>query len=136
MWFSRTLLAIVIFCCAPGWAQSSSAAEPDSKPPQQTPDSSSPGAEAPQPIHVSAAVSQGLLVHRVQPSYPSRARKKGIQGTVSIRAVIDKEGRIADVRTVSGPDELTDAAVKAVKQWRYKPYLLNGAAVEVDTRIR
>jgi TonB family protein len=136
MSLSRILVAIVIFCCVPARSQSSPAGEPDSKSSRQTPDSTPPSAETPQPIRVSAAVSQGLLVHKVDPSYPSKARKKGIQGTVSIRAVIDKEGRISDLRSVSGPEELTEAATKAVKQWRYKPYVLNGTAVEVDTLIR
>jgi|CZKJ01.1.fsa_nt_gi TonB family protein len=87
-------------------------------------------------VRVSLGVSQGLLVYRVQPVYPYAARRAGIQGTVVLRAVIDKGGRIADLQMISGPKELAPAAIGAVQQWRYKPYLLKGDPVEVDTEIR
>ncbi len=86
-------------------------------------------------VRVSQGVSQGLLVYRVQPVYPVEARREGIQGQVVLRAVISKEGRIADLKLISGPKELAPAAIGAVEQWRYKPYLLMGDPVEVDTEI-
>src|SRR5437870_12844045 len=86
-------------------------------------------------LGVSQGVSQGLLVHKVQPVYPESARQNHVQGTVIMRAVITKDGRVAELRPVSGPKELIPAAVGAVQQWRYKPYLLAGQPVEVSTQI-
>lgn len=81
-------------------------------------------------------VSPGLLIHKVAPKYPKAARKAHIEGTVVLCAVITKDGTIANLRVLSGPDVLVQSAVKAVEQWRYKPYLLSGKAVEVYTEIR
>jgi protein TonB len=72
----------------------------------------------------------------VQPVYPPEARQDRIQGTVILHAIISKEGRIADLRLISGPKELAPAAIGAVQQWRYRPYLLMGSPVEVDTEIQ
>ena len=93
------------------------------------------GAEPPKRVRVPAGVTLGLLVHKVQPVYPPEARREGIQGQVLLRAVIDKEGKIANLRLVSGPPQLLQAAIDAVQQWRYKPYLLMGEPVEVETEI-
>lgn len=84
-------------------------------------------AEAPKRVRVSQGVSQGLLIHRVQPVYPPEAESAGIQGTVVLHARISKEGRIVDLKLVSGPKELAPAAMGAVQQWRYRPYLLLGS---------
>jgi TonB family protein len=92
--------------------------------------------EAPQRVHVAQGVSQGLLIHRVQPVYPGDARRNGIEGTVVLRALIGKDGRIQNLTPISGPKELIPAAVGAVQQWRYKPYRLNDEPVEVDTEVR
>lgn len=78
----------------------------------------------------------GLLEYRVQPVYPPEARREGIQGTVVLRAVISKEGLIEGLQLISGPNELAPAAIDAVKQWRYRPYLLMGNPVKVDTEIQ
>jgi TonB family protein len=71
----------------------------------------------------------------VEPVYPTDAKAAGIQGSVVLNAVIGKDGNIASLKLVSGPPELTKAAWDAVKQWTYKPYLLNGDPVAVDTTI-
>ena len=89
----------------------------------------------PNKINVGQGISQGLLIHKVQPVYPQKAIKSHIQGMVVLSAVIGKNGAIRELHVVSGPPELTSAAIDAVKQWRYKPYVLNGAAVEVETTI-
>ncbi|SRR5579883_1284213 len=89
----------------------------------------------PQRIRVSQGVSQGLLIHEVRPQYPPLARQARIQGAVVLQAVIGKDGSIQNLRVVSGHPMLTGAALEAVKQWRYKPYFLNGEPVEVDTQI-
>jgi protein TonB len=94
-----------------------------------------PKVATPQRVRVSAGVSQGLLIHQVKPTYPSLARQARIQGAVVLQAVIGKDGSIQNLRAVSGHPMLTPAAIDAVKQWRYKPYYLNGEPVEVDTQI-
>ncbi len=94
-----------------------------------------PKAATPQRVRVSQGVSQGLLIHKVQPSYPALARQARIQGTVVLQALIGKDGAIQNLHVVSGHPMLTGAALDAVKQWRYKPYYLNGEPVEVETTI-
>jgi len=94
-----------------------------------------PRVPTPQRVRVSQGVSQGLLVRRVQPNYPPLARQARIQGTVVLRAMISKDGSIENLTLVSGHPMLAPAAIDAVKQWKYKPYLLNGEPVEVDTEV-
>jgi len=88
-----------------------------------------------QRVRVSQGVSQGLLIHQVKPTYPPLARQARIQGTVVLQAVISKDGSIEHLTLVSGHPMLAPAAIEAVKQWKYKPYFLNGEPVEVDTTI-
>ncbi|MHB8214804.1 MAG: energy transducer TonB [Candidatus Sulfotelmatobacter sp.] len=95
-----------------------------------------PKVATPQRVRVSAGVTSGLLVKRIQPNYPPLARQARIQGTVVLHAVISKEGAIENLTLVSGHPMLAPAAIDAVKQWRYKPYLLNGEPVEVDTEVQ
>jgi len=94
-----------------------------------------PKAATPQRVRVSQGVSQGLLVHKVQPSYPPLARQARIQGVVVLQALIGKDGNIQNLHVVSGHPMLTNAALEAVKEWKYKPYFLNGEPVEVETTI-
>jgi periplasmic protein TonB len=89
----------------------------------------------PQKLRVSSGVAQGNLIHDVRPQYPPLARQARIQGTVVLQAVIGKDGSIQNLRIMSGHPMLTQSALEAVKQWRYKPYYLNGEPVEVDTTI-
>jgi TonB family protein len=89
----------------------------------------------PKTVSVSAGVTQGLLIRKIAPVYPSEAKHNGIQGTVVLKAVIGKDGRIKDLRAVSGPKELYAASIGAVQQWQYRPYLLLGQPVQVDTMI-
>jgi TonB family protein len=88
-----------------------------------------------QKVKVSSGVAQAMLVHQVPPEYPSQARQQGIQGTVVLQAVIGKDGSVRNVRAVSGNFLLRQAAVDAVKQWRYRPYSVDGEPVEADTQI-
>ena len=76
-----------------------------------------------------------MLVHRVQPEYPDLARQKKIEGLVVLNVSIDECGHVVDVEPVSGPPELRQAAMTAVKQWEYKPYFLSGKPVKVATRV-
>ena len=89
----------------------------------------------PPPATVSSEVMEGLVTHKVEPIYPEAARQANLQGVVVIAAVIGPDGTVLDVRPVSGPDELTPAAVDAVKWWRFQPYLVNGQAVQVKTTV-
>jgi protein TonB len=94
-----------------------------------------PKAATPQRVRVSQGVSQGLLIHKVQPQYPPLARQARIQGVVVLQALIGKDGMIQNLHVVSGHPMLTNSALEAVKEWRYKPYYLNGEPVEVETTI-
>ena len=78
---------------------------------------------------------EGNLIHRVQPEYPILAKMARIQGAVVLHAVISRQGVIENLEVVSGPPPLTHAAIDAVRQWRYRPYLLNDQPVEVDTEV-
>ena len=95
-----------------------------------------PKAATPQRVRVSQGVSQGLLVRQVKPVYPALARQARIQGTVVLQAQISKTGDIENLQLVSGHPMLAPAAIEAVKQWKYKPYLLNGEPVEVETTVQ
>ncbi|MDQ2899575.1 MAG: energy transducer TonB [Acidobacteriota bacterium] len=88
-----------------------------------------------QAIRVASGVQGAKLIHEVKPAYPPLARAARISGTVRIRAVIGKDGTIRDLQLISGPPLLVEAALNAVKQWVYKPTLLNGEPVEVITQI-
>jgi protein TonB len=79
----------------------------------------------PQRVRISAGVTRGLLIHRVEPTYPTLAKAARVQG----------DGQITNLQLVSGHPMLVPAALTAVRQWRYKPYLLNGQPVEVETTI-
>jgi len=90
---------------------------------------------APGTIRISQGVSQGLLIKKVQPVYPAIARQIHRQGSVQLLATIDKAGNTTRVQLLTGDQMLARAAVDAVKQWKYRPYLLNGSPVEIETQI-
>jgi protein TonB len=87
------------------------------------------------PAHVSQGVMNGLLLNKVVPAYPPIAKAAGIEGTVVLQATISKSGTIENLRVVSGPQLLQQAALDAVRQWDYRPYLLNGEPIEVETTV-
>ncbi len=80
-------------------------------------------------------VSEGNLIRKVQPVYPALAHSARIQGVVVLQAVIGKQGNIENLRLISGHPMLAPAAIDAVRQWRYKPYILNNDPIEVETQI-
>ena len=86
-------------------------------------------------VRISQGVSQGLLIKRVQPKYPQAALAAHVQGVVQIEATIDKEGHVINLKVLSGEAALARAALEAVRQWRYKPYYLDGGPVEIQTQI-
>ena len=86
-------------------------------------------------VRVSAGVQQGNLISQVKPMYPVIAKSARISGAVVLQAEISKQGTIEHLQVISGHPMLVQSAVEAVKQWRYKPYLLNGEPVPVETTI-
>ncbi len=90
---------------------------------------------APSRIRVGGNVAQANLIHQVTPTYPAIAKTAHISGTVTLHAIIGKDGTVQDLKYVSGPPLLMQSAMEAVRQWRYRPTLLNGDAVDVDTTI-
>lgn len=92
-------------------------------------------AAPPRRVTVSSGLMQGNLITHVNPDYPVGALGRRTQGTVVLQATISKTGHISELKVVSGPPDLQEAAMNAVRQWVYKPYLLNGEPVEVATQI-
>jgi protein TonB len=87
------------------------------------------------PARISGGVMAGHIRSKVIPVYPMKAKKAHVGGTVVLHAIIDKDGSVEKLQAVSGPQMLQQAAVDAVSQWVYEPYLLNGVPTEVDTTI-
>lgn len=89
----------------------------------------------PKRMRIASRVAEANLIHDVAPTYPPEAGRARIEGTVVLLAVIGKDGTVEDVRVESGLPLLAQAAIDAVKQWRYRPYVLNGEPIEVDSKI-
>jgi len=89
----------------------------------------------PKRVNISGGVAQGLLVFKTQPVYPIDAKQAGVSGTVVLGAIIATDGTVKELQAMSGPDMLKQAALDAVKEWRCRPYLLNGDPVEVRTTV-
>ncbi|MGA2252125.1 TonB family protein [Terracidiphilus sp.] len=87
------------------------------------------------PVTISKGVAEGMLISRIVPLYPAIARAARLEGTVVLQATISRNGAIENLRVLSGSPMLQQAAMNAVQQWRYRPYLLNGDPVEVETTI-
>jgi protein TonB len=86
-------------------------------------------------IRISQGVTQGMVISKIEPTYPKLALSARVTGVVLVRAIISREGTITELQVVKGHPILVPAALEAVKQWRYRPYLLNGEPVEVETYI-
>jgi protein TonB len=89
----------------------------------------------PQRVPVTSTIEAAKLISRVQPAYPALAIQARIQGNVVLHAIIGRDGQVSELQILSGHPLLVNAAVEAVRQWRYSPTLLNGQAVEVETTI-
>jgi len=92
-------------------------------------------AAPPKKINISAGVAVGMLIQKTIPVYPPIAKAARVSGTVVLQAIISKQGTIENLRVISGPAMLQQAAQDAVRQWRYRPYLLNNEPVEVETTV-
>lgn len=109
-------------------------------PPQDSPKSEQPAAQEAQKtrvprIRIGGNVAKSQIKHKVQPQYPQEARDNRIQGTVRLHVVLSTAGKVQQLEVVSGDPILAKAALEAVRQWEYKPTLLNGEPVEVDTTV-
>jgi len=89
----------------------------------------------PSSIRLSSRLVEGNLIYKSVPQYPALAKAMRAEGTVVLQAMISKTGTIENLRAINGPQVLQQAAIDAVKTWRYKPYMLNGQAVEVETTV-
>ena len=92
-------------------------------------------AAAPKKVNISAGVMVGMLLQKTTPVYPPIAKAARVSGTVVLQATISKTGQIEGLHVISGPAMLQQAAMDAVKSWRYRPYLLNNDPVEVETTV-
>jgi protein TonB len=109
---------------------------PPPRPPEPKPVEKAPEPPPPSgPVQVSSTIQAAKLIRRVQPSYPIPAKSARISGTVRLRAIISEDGSIEQLSVLGGHPFLVQAAVQAVKQWRYRPTLLNGRPVQVATEI-
>jgi protein TonB len=91
--------------------------------------------ETPKIVNVSAGVAIGMLIQKTPPIYPPIAKTARLSGTVVLQATISKTGAIEDLHVVSGPEMLRQAALDAVRKWRYRPYMLNGQPIAVETAV-
>ena len=90
---------------------------------------------ASEPLRISQGVMGGRVLRRVEPKYPQQAINQRIEGSVTLEARIDKQGKVRDVKALRGNNYLSNAALDAIKRWRYQPYTLNGEPVEIRTEI-
>ena len=90
--------------------------------------------EKPQ-AQVSAEVMQKLLIHRVEPVYPPEARKERLQGMIALQVVVGRDGSISSMRALNGPDILAQAAMDALRWWKFEPYRINGEPAPVETTL-
>jgi len=97
---------------------------------------SAPHLPLPKRIRVSAGVAQGLVLTKVNPEYPQDAKQARIQGVVLLKVNIAQDGTVKQVELISGHPMLAPAAIDAVQKWTYRPYLLNGDPIEVETQVR
>ena len=128
-------MAIVAACAALGLATCGTALALGMHANAASAEHNSNSSKAPKQITVSSAVMSRNLLTKAVPQYPPAAKKAKIQGTVVLSVVIGDDGNVENIQVVSGPNELQQSSIDAVRQWTYKPYLLNGDPVEVKTTI-
>jgi TonB family protein len=125
-WFVILIMAVLVAGVPRAAASAGAKAKDEAK---QAKDS------APQRVRVGNNAMAAKRVHTVNPKYPKEAKKKHIEGTVRLEAVIGKDGKVKDLKVISGDPALTDSALEAVKKWRYKPVKIKGEPVELETEI-
>jgi len=127
LWLALAVAAVV--GCIVSWQWYRTWRELESRVPARPADQKMPR------VRVPAELMQQQLIHKVDPIYPQTAIERSIQGMVLLHVVIARDGTVLELRPVSGPGELAQAAVDAVKWWRFRPYLVNGEPVEVETQL-
>jgi len=90
---------------------------------------------AQEPLRVAGGIMAGNILSKKMPVVPCEALKQHVNGIVVMRVVIGKDGRVKEIAAISGPELLRASFVESVRQWTYKPYLLNGVPVEVETTV-
>ena len=126
--------ALAMLLCSGGALRAQDA--PSAPPPSPEKPESAPATKPrPMRIRIGGNVAQAKVIQQVQPIYPEKAKAAHVQGTILLHAVIARDGTIAELQYVSGPEMLMRSSMDAVRQWRYAPTLLNGEPVEVDTTI-
>lgn len=128
-------VALVVACVALGLATCGSALALGTHVSEPSTADGSGASKPPKQLTVPAAVMAENLLTKAVPAYPPAAKKARIQGTVVLEAMISKEGTVENLRVLSGPQELQQSSLDAVRQWTYKPYLLNGDPIEVKTTV-
>jgi protein TonB len=103
--------------------------------PTERPAAARPAQIEKRPVKMSEGVLEAQLITRIEPRYPTIAVQTKKEGTVVLHALISRDGRITSLEVVSGSPLLIGAALEAVQQWRYRPTMLNGEPVEVETTI-
>jgi len=123
----------IVFVAACGLAMCAALHAQDAPATQRPAEQSTPA--APAPARVGGTVMPAKMIRHVKPVYPEIAKERHVAGTVVLHAIIAKDGSVHDITVVSGSPLLCDAAVDAVKQWRYEPTRFKGELVEVSTTI-
>ena len=124
------LVCLLLFACAAAHAQMPTGGVMGGAP------GSTPPPRPVGPVRISAGVMNGLLLSKVDAIYPPEANPAGVQSIIVVRVIIAKDGSVQSATVAQGgPDSLRDAALVAVRQYRYRPYLLNGEPQEVDTTV-
>jgi TonB family protein len=124
----RMIVTLIACCAAIAFAQNSATAPSEASPPQGQP-------VRPQPVRVSNGVMLGRVEHKTLPVYPDEAMTKGIQGDVIFNIEVDEAGKITSSAPVEGDALLVAASNDALRTFRFKPYLVNGTPVRVQSQL-
>lgn len=138
----KAIISVVVLLAGFSWgfAGQNQSASPS---PTPTPSTASPSPSPHGPpgpgtkrVRISSGVAEGLIRHKVDPSYPAKARENYVTGDVLLRFIIDRQGNVTDLTVLQGDPILVESAVKAVKKWKYRPYILYGEAIEAETTVK
>lgn len=138
----KAVIAVIVLLAGSscGFAVQDQSTSPSPTPTPSPAITPSPSPNAPAPgvkrIRVSSGVADGQLRHKVKLAYPREARKNHITGDVFLRVIIDRQGNVAEVYAIEGDAMLVEPTVKAVKKWKYRPYIWDGEAIEMDAPIK
>ena len=144
----KAVISVVVLLAGSSWGfagQDQSASPSPTPTPSSTPTPSPTATPSPSRngfvpgtnrIRISSGVANSLIRHKVDPIYPREARKNNITGDVLLRIIIGRQGNVTNLEVIQGDPILVESAVKAVKQWKYRPYILNGEAIEAESVIK